>query len=39
MIAVPRGVSTLSDGLNMIPLSEMKSLLRTLMGFDKLAKA
>jgi 2-dehydro-3-deoxyphosphooctonate aldolase (KDO 8-P synthase) len=28
-----------SDGPNMIPLSEMEGLLRTLVGFDKLAKA
>jgi 3-deoxy-D-manno-octulosonic acid (KDO) 8-phosphate synthase len=26
-------------GPNMVPLPEMKSLLRTLMAFDKLAKA
>ncbi|MBV9629657.1 MAG: 3-deoxy-8-phosphooctulonate synthase, partial [Xanthobacteraceae bacterium] len=28
-----------SDGPNMVPLREMESLLRTLMAFDKLAKA
>ncbi|MBV9426095.1 MAG: 3-deoxy-8-phosphooctulonate synthase [Bradyrhizobiaceae bacterium] len=28
-----------SDGPNMLPLSEMEPLLRTLIGFDKLAKA
>jgi 2-dehydro-3-deoxyphosphooctonate aldolase (KDO 8-P synthase) len=28
-----------SDGLNMVPLREMEPLLRTLMAFDKLAKA
>src|SRR6516164_1670672 len=29
----------LSDGPNMVPVREMKSLLRTSMAFDKLAKA
>jgi 3-deoxy-D-manno-octulosonic acid (KDO) 8-phosphate synthase len=29
----------LSDGPNMVPVREMKSLLRTLMAFDKLTKA
>ena len=28
-----------SDGPNMVPLREMEPLLRTLMAFDKLAKA
>jgi 2-dehydro-3-deoxyphosphooctonate aldolase (KDO 8-P synthase) len=28
-----------SDGANMVPLHEMEGLLRTLMGFDRLAKA